>query len=220
MSTRCDDSCRPKALGHTSKRYRRALVAVVVLNLGTGVAEAVAGWLGLSQALKADALDFLGDGAITLLALIAISRGPRWRARAAHLQGLFLGCLALGVVVAAVYRAFEPRLPEAATMATMGIVGLIVNVAAALILVLHRRGDANVRAVWLFSRNDALANVAVILAGALVSWTQTGWPDIAVAAIIAGLFIASSLEILRHSRRELRSLADTPHPEPARRDDG
>ena len=200
----CDDCHDTGNLAHASKGYRRALLLVVVLNLAMGVVEIVGGTLGLSQALKADALDFLGDGLITLLGLLAISRGPMWRARAAFLQGVFLALLAAGVLVAALYRAIEQQTPEAAVMSTLGFFALATNVTAALILVPHRRGDANVRAVWLFSRNDALGNVAVIIAGALVYWTQSVWPDIVTAAIIAALFLGSAVAIIRSARRELR----------------
>src|SRR5690606_21977710 len=111
QSLTCDDRCRPKDLTHASRGYRRALVIVVVLNLTMGVAEMFGGLFGKSQALKADALDFLGDGTITLMALIAISHGPRWRARAALLQGVFLTVLGIGVIAAAAYRVIERRLP-------------------------------------------------------------------------------------------------------------
>jgi Co/Zn/Cd efflux system component len=197
----CDDDVDvPKA----TSGYRRALILVVILNLGTGLTEMTAGLFGLSQALKADALDFLGDGLITLLGLVAVSRGPRWRARAAFLQGIFLALLAAGIILAAVYRAIEQELPSAATMAGFGLIGLLANVGSALVLIPHRHGDANVRAVWLFSRNDALGNVAVIIASGLVVWLKSAWPDIVTAIVIASLFLHSSLEILKTARRELR----------------
>jgi len=211
MSATCDDRCRPKDLTHASKSYRRALAVVVALNLVMGVAEMIGGLLGKSQALKADALDFLGDGAITLLGLIAISRGPRWRAWAALLQGLFLMALGAGVVGAAIYRAFERTLPDAEVMTWLGTVALVVNVACAVILIPHREGDANVRAVWLFSRNDALGNVAVVIAAAMVFWTGTAWPDLVTAGVVGGLFLHSALQISRDARRELRD-PDVPLP--------
>jgi cation diffusion facilitator family transporter len=203
----CDDHCRPKDLAHASRSYRRALVIVVVLNLAMGVAEMFGGLFGKSQALKADALDFLGDGTITLMALIAISHGPRWRARAALLQGVFLTVLGLGVIAAAVYRIIERRLPDSEVMTWLGAAALAVNVASALVLIPHREGDANVRAVWLFSRNDALGNVAVLIAAGLVFWTGTSWPDLVTAGLIGGLFLHSAIDIIRNARRELRGAA-------------
>jgi Co/Zn/Cd efflux system component len=203
----CEDGCRPKDLSHASRGYRRALVIVVALNLAMAVAEMFGGLLGKSQALKADALDFLGDGTITLLALIAISHGPGWRARAALLQGMFLTVLGLGVIGAAVYRIIERRLPDAEVMTWFGAAALAVNVASALVLIPHRKGDANVRAVWLFSRNDALGNVAVLIAAGLVFWTGTPWPDLVTAGLIGGLFLHSAVDIIRDARRELRVVA-------------
>lgn len=204
MSMTCDD-CVEKDLSHASKGYRRVLVVVVVMNLGMGAIEMAGGFFGLSQALKADALDFLGDGFITLLGLLAISRGLRWRARAAFLQGVFLAVLAVAVLVAAIYRAIEQQVPEAAVMGSLGFIALAVNMVAAFILIPYRHGDANVRAVWLFSRNDALGNLAVIIAGGLVFWTNTAWPDLVTAGLIAGLFLHSAIEILKSSYSELRS---------------
>lgn len=207
MSLTCDDCGETKDFAGASKSYRRVLVIVVVLNLGMGAAEMSGGFLGLSQALKADALDFLGDGLITLLGLLAISFGKKWRARAALLQGVFLAVLGLGVIAGAVYRLVEQVQPEAAVMGVLGLLALATNVACALLLVPHRKGDANVRAVWLFSRNDALGNVAVIVAGGLVYWSGAAWPDLVAAMAIAGLFMGSAIEILRTANQELRSTA-------------
>lgn len=203
MSLSCDDCGETKELAGASKGYRRALAIVVALNLGMGIFEMAGGFFGLSQALKADALDFLGDGAITLLGILAISRGQKWRARAALLQGVFLGLLGFGVLGAAVYRVIDQVRPDAGVMGVLGFMALATNIAAALILIPHRQGDANVRAVWLFSRNDALGNLIVILAGGFVYWSSTAWPDLAAAMIIAALFLSSAFEILRDARREL-----------------
>lgn len=184
--------------------YRRALWLVVLLNVGFGLFEIVGGFVAGSQALKADALDFLGDGSITFVGLLALAWSERARAKVALAQGLFLAALGVSVVGMAAWRALNAVPPEAELMGGIGVVALIVNVAAAWILSRFREGDANVRAVWLFSRNDALANVAVIAAAGLVAWTHSAWPDLLVAAIIALLFLHSAYEIVRNARRELR----------------
>lgn len=206
MSAGCDD-CAPGNLTHATPAYRRALWLVVILNLGMGVAEIVAGFLSRSQALKADALDFIGDGAITLLAVMALRWSPEWRARSASVQGVFLAVLGIGVLAGTGYRMLVRELPEAETMGWFGAVALIVNVACALMLVPHRTGDANVRAVWLFSRNDAIGNLAVLVAAGLVAWTKTAWPDLSVAVIISGLFIHSAWAILRDARADLQRMS-------------
>ena len=199
-----DDCCGAKDISQATPAYRRALVAVVVLNLGYGVLEASGGFLAHSQALKADALDFLGDGTITFLALLALSWTERARAQAAMLQGLFLGLLGLGVLAATVYRVFVLHEPEAELMGLFGIGALTVNVAAALLLLPHRRGDSGMRAVWIFSRNDALGNVAVVAAAGLVWFTGSPWPDIIVAFGIACLFLHGAWDIVADARRDLR----------------
>ena len=183
--------------------YRRALWVVVLLNLGYGVVESAAGLLGRSQALQADALDFVGDGLITLLGLLALGRAAAWRARAALLQGVFLGALGAGVLVTTVRRLFVPGQPAAEVMGGFGALALVVNLAAAAVLLRFRRGDANVRAVWLYSRNDALGNLVVVAAAALVAWTGTRWPDLVAALLIAGLFLRSALSIVRDARADL-----------------
>jgi Co/Zn/Cd efflux system component/copper chaperone CopZ len=189
--------------GHVTAGYTRALWTVVVLNVGYGAAEMVGGFLSQSQALKADALDFLGDGLITFLGLLAIGWSLLWRARAALIQGMFLGALGLGVLVTTGYRVLAQQRPEAELMGILGLIALAVNVASAVVLIPHRTGDANVRAVWLFSRNDAIGNVAVVAAAGLVAWTGSAWPDLAVAAVIAALFLQSSWAIVRDARSDL-----------------
>jgi cation diffusion facilitator family transporter len=175
----------------------------VFLNGGYGVIEMIGGFLAHSQALKADALDFLGDGSITLLGLLALSWGTLWRARAALLQGLFLGALGIAVLASTAYRALVLHMPGAELMGAFGLIALVVNVAAAMVLMKHREGDANVRAVWLFSRNDAIGNVAVVIAAGLVWLTGTPWPDLVVAAGIAALFLHSAWEIVKDARGDL-----------------
>ena len=184
--------------------YRRALWIVVLLNLGFGLIEIVGGFLADSQALKADALDFIGDGSISLLGLIALGWTAPARSQIALAQGIFLATLGVGVIALALWRAMNAVAPEAELMGAIGIVALIVNVTAALVLARFRTGDANVTAIWLFSRNDAIANVAVVVAAALVGWTGAAWPDLAVAGVIALLFLHSAYEIVRNARRELR----------------
>ncbi|ARS26962.1 cation transporter [Sphingomonas sp. KC8] len=184
--------------------YRRALWIVVVLNIGFGLCELAGGFVAGSQALKADSLDFIGDGSITLVGLVALGWSAVARSRTALIQGLFLGALGLGVIGFAAWRAFHAVPPEADLMGGIGGVALIVNVSAALVLARFRHeGDATARAIWLFSRNDALANVAVIIAAGLVAWTGKAWPDLVVAGAIALLFLHSATDIIRDALREI-----------------
>ena len=189
---------------HLTPGYKRALWIVVLLNVGYGVVEMVGGFLSDSQALKADALDFMGDGLISFLGLLAISWRPVWRARSALIQGVFLGTLGVFVLASTAYRVVVQEQPEAELMGVFGLVALVVNVTAALVLLPHRSGDANARAVWLFSRNDALGNLAVVFAAGLVAWLDSPWPDLVVAFVIAGLVLQSSWSIVKDARNELR----------------
>lgn len=204
------DDDLPRDLSHITPAYRRALWVVVVLNVGYGLIEIVVGFIADSQALKADALDFFGDGVITLLGLLAIGWSLAWRARSALIQGLFLGALGLSVFAATLYRVVNRGQPEAELMGLFGVIALTINVAAAFVLIPHRTGDANVRAVWLFSRNDAIGNATVVLAAALVAWTATPWPDLAAAFLIAGLFLQSSWSIVRDAWADLAAARGAP----------
>jgi len=195
--------------GWRTPAYRRALWLVVVLNAGFGVIEGVGGVIARSQSLQADALDFLGDGLITWLGVLAFGWRPAWRARAALLQGLFLGALGLGVLGTTAYRVVATQQPRAEVMGFLGIAALAVNVACAVILIPHRHGDANARAVWLFSRNDAVGNLAVVVAAGLVAWSGTPWPDLAVALLIAALFLHSAGVIVRDARGDLREARES-----------
>lgn len=202
-----DDDERIPDLSHVTPAYKRALWIVVLLNAGYGVIELAGGLLAGSQALKADALDFVGDGLISWLGLVAIGWGLAARAKAALLQGTFLGLLGVGVFATTIYRVFVLHTPGAELMGIFGAIALVVNLLAAYVLLPHRSGDANVRAVWLFSRNDAIGNLAVVIAAGLVAWTNSPWPDLVVATIIAGLFLQSALAIIRDARSDLDKVA-------------
>jgi Co/Zn/Cd efflux system component/copper chaperone CopZ len=198
------DDDRIPDLSHVTPAYKRALWIVVLLNVGYGLIEIVGSFLAGSQALQADSLDFLGDGLITFLALIAVGWGLAARAKAAMLQGLFLGLLGLGVVGSTLYRVFVEHEPETLLMGGFALVALVVNVLAAMILLPHRTDDANMRAVWLFSRNDAIGNLAVLVAAVLVWWIASPWPDLLVAFGVAGLFLQSAWSIVRDARQDLK----------------
>ena len=188
----------------TDVAYRRALWIVVILNVGFGLAEFAGGFLAASQALKADALDFIGDGSITFVGLLALSWSAGTRAVVAFTQGLFLAGLGVSVIAMAIWRALNAVPPEAEIMGGFGLIALAVNVSATLVLARFREGgDAQARAIWLFSRNDALANIAVIAAAGLVYVFASAWPDLLVAGAIALLFLHSASDIIADAMREL-----------------
>lgn len=192
-------------LGAPAPGYARVLAVVVALNLGYAGIETLAGlWAG-SMALLADALDFWGDGLISALALVALGWAGRARARVAMVQGLFLAAMGLAVLAAALMRLAGGAVPDEAVMGWAGAGALLVNLAAAAVLMRHRGGDASARAVWLFSRNDALNNLAVLAAAGLVALTGQGWPDLVTAAGIAAVFLWSARIILRDAAAEMRA---------------
>ncbi|MFO7856531.1 MAG: cation transporter [Paracoccaceae bacterium] len=190
---------------HRDPAYRRALWIVVILNVGYGLVEMIGGFVAGSQAVKADALDFIGDGVITFLGLLAIGWSVVWRARSALIQGVFLGVLGLGVLGTTIWRVFAQTTPDSGLMGLLGLGALLINVLAVLPLLRFRKGDANMRAVWLFSRNDAIGNAAVVVAAGLVAWLGSAWPDLIVAFGIAGLFLHSSWSIVRDALGDLKT---------------
>lgn len=196
------DHSHAAAFDGSNPAYRRALVAVIALNAAMFAVEMTAGALAGSRALQADALDFGADALTYGLSLAVIGRALTIRARVAQLKGLSLAAMGLGVLGLALHDALAPGLPKAEVMGMVGFLALLTNVASVLILMHWREGDANVRSVWLCSRNDAIGNVAVIGAAGLVALTGTGWPDLAVAALMATLFLTSALQILRRASAE------------------
>ena len=164
--------------------------------------EMIAGQLAGSQALKADALDFLADTVTYGLSLAVIGASLRTRATAALAKGVSLSLMALWVFGSTIYQTFILGLPTAEIMGVVGVLALAANLASVLLLRPYKDGDANVRSVWLCSRNDAIGNVIVMVAALAVWGTTTAWPDLLVAAIIAGIFLISSVQILKQAWTE------------------
>ena len=161
-----------------------------------------AAWSG-SSALAADAADFLGDSANYALSLGAIALGGAWTSRVALLKGLAMSLYGVAILAYAGWRAWLGVPPEALTMGVVGLLALGVNFGVAVMLYRFREGDANMRSVWLCTRNDVIANIAVLIAAAGVFGTGTVWPDVAVAALLAVLGLASGRIVIRHARAEL-----------------
>lgn len=183
--------------------YRRILIAALVLNLIMLVVEVGAGIASGSLALFADAVDFLSDSATLAASLVVLGLALKWRARAALAKGVSMGVLGLLVLAGGVWRAFHPSLPEATVMGGVGALALAVNFGVALMLLRFREGDANRRSVWLCSRNDAMGNIAVMIAGGGVALTGTHWPDLAVAVLIAGIQTISAASVISRASGEL-----------------
>lgn len=184
--------------------YRRVLWAALAVNAGMFLVEIVAGVAAGSVSLKADALDFLSDAANYAVSLFVLGAVLAVRARAALLKGLSLGAVGLFVAGNALYNAVVLKLPMAEVMGVVGLLALAANLGVAAMLYAFRTGDANMRSVWICSRNDAIGNVAVVLAAAGVFGTGTAWPDILVALVMATLSVTGAMQIVRQARAELR----------------
>lgn len=196
------DSCCPKGVpvfDGVHPRYKRILWTVITINGGMFIGEMVAGQLAGSQALKADALDFLADTVTYGLSLAVIGASLRTRAAAALAKGASLFAMALWVFGSTVYQTLVLGLPRAEVMGAIGVLALAANFASVMLLRPYKDGDANVRSVWLCSRNDTIGNVIVMGAAIGVWSTATAWPDLLVAAIMAGIFLTSSVQILRQA---------------------
>jgi Co/Zn/Cd efflux system component len=199
----CSSSPGPGALN--SPKWQRALWIALVINAGFFVAEIVAGAAAGSAALQADALDFFGDAANYAISLGVAGLAVKWRARAAIAKGSTLIAFAFWVLGSTAWYAFYGSVPRAEVMGVVGIAALIANGGVALMLYRFRTGDANMRSVWICSRNDALGNAAVMLAAMGVFGTGTGWPDVCVAAIMGGLGLWGGWQIVHQARGELRT---------------
>lgn len=194
-----------------SAAYQRALLLVIAINAGMFVVEMLYGITGESQALQADALDFLGDSMTYALSLWAIGQPLSTRGNVALLKGVSLLLMAFWVLGSTFYHVLYSNSPSAPIMGSVALAALAANLISVLLLVRFKDGDANVRSVWLCSRNDAIGNVAVLGAAGLVFLTGTRWPDLVVAAALASLFISSSRQIIVQALAEKRHVAHDHH---------
>ena len=185
-------------------KYRLILWVILLINLTMFIVEAVFGLSSGSQSLLADSLDFFADTANYAISLYVLSKVISIRSKASLIKGYSMGLLGVGVLISTIYKVFFSTIPQAEVIGAVGVLALIANVLSAFLLYKYRKGDSNRASVWICSRNDAIANIAVIFAGIGVWATNTKWPDLAVALIIATLAISGSLRIIRQAKKELK----------------
>ena len=209
MSAHChDEHCHAKApAAPASPRYRRVLWIALAVNAAMFVVELAGGLHADSVSLLADAVDFLGDAANYGVSLLVLGLALRWRARAALLKGLSMGAFGVFVLARAAWAASNGSTPEPLTMGAIGALALAANVTVALLLYAWREGDANMRSVWLCSRNDAIGNLAVMAAALGVFGSGSAWPDLGVAGVMALLALSAAWSVVVQARQELRSAA-------------
>ena len=201
-----DSCCASSCSGDTARHdpaWRRALWIALVVNGVMFFVEIVAGAAAGSRSLQADALDFLGDAANYAISLGVAGMALVWRARTALVKGLTIFAFALGVMVLAVWGLLEGSKPDPWAMTGVGALALVTNILVALLLYRFRSGDANMRSVWVCSRNDAINNLLVIGAGFVVLWTGSGLSDLVVAFIMALLGLQGGWQVVRQARHEL-----------------
>lgn len=205
------DQCCAGKSGKTAlndPRWRRILWIALIINGAMFLVEIVAGVAADSRALQADALDFLGDSANYAISLGVAGMALAWRARAALLKAATMLIFGLWIFGSTVWGFLTGTAPHAEAMGIIGATALVANVVVALMLYRYRTGDANMRSVWICSRNDAIGNLAVMAAALGVFGTGESWPDLTVAAIMALLAIWGSIEVFRHARGDLADAAE------------
>ena len=191
-----------------SSTYKRVLLVVIALNATMFVIEIRAGVMAGSQALQADALDFLGDTITYSISLFVIGMPLVWRARTALVKGLTLAVSGTWILASTLYQSLAFSLPRPEIMGVVALLALAANLISVVLLIRFRNGDSNVRSVWSCSRNDAIGNLAVLLAASGVWATDTAWPDLLVAGIMASLFLWSAMQITKLAIRELRTVGN------------
>ena len=202
----CSHACAAPPASR-SPRYRRVLWAALVINAAMFGVEIVGGLRAGSVSLLADALDFFGDAANYAISLLVLGMALSWRARAALFKGLCMGAFGVFVLGRAAWSLAAGTLPEAITMGAIGALALAANLAVTVMLYAWREGDANMRSVWLCSRNDAIGNLAVMAAALGVFGTGRAWPDLSVALVMGLLALSAAWSVIGQARTELRPAA-------------
>lgn len=203
MSACCSSACSPEKPPVDAK-YRRILWIALIVNAAMFGVEVFGGWRAGSVSLLADAVDFFGDAANYGVSLFVLRLAPIWRSKTAFFKGLTMGAYGIFVLGAAVWNVALGTVPEASTMGVIGFMALAANLSVAILLYAYRNGDSNMRSVWLCTRNDAIGNLAVLLAALGVVGTGAGWPDILVASVMGVLGLTAARSVIIQARGDLK----------------
>jgi cation diffusion facilitator family transporter len=185
---------------NASNLERKTLLTLLLINGIMFIVEAIAGWIGESTGLLADSLDMLADASVYGVALYAVGRSPRLQSNSATASGVIQVSLGLGVLFEVVRRFIYGSEPVSFLMMSFGVVALIANVSCLLLLAKHREGGIHMRASWIFSTNDVIANLGIIISGGLVWYFHNRMPDLIVGTIISGFVLRGGIQILREAR--------------------
>lgn len=197
--------CEHSHLQNQSQSYRRILWTVLWLNGLMFFIELAMGLKAHSVSLWSDSLDFLGDALNYGISLFVLQQSLAWRAKASLVKAYSMGAFGIWTLATALYYLSQGRIPNYHDMGIIGVIALLINIISAVLLFREREGDSNRASVWLCSRNDALGNIAIMLAAAAVYFTQSAWPDILVALLMTTLALHASRQVIRRARAELRT---------------
>lgn len=200
----CHDHCNASGQSDISAAYRKVLWVCLIANAVMFVAQMIASYAAHSVSLLANSADFFSDAANYGISLYVLNLSLRQKAKASMFKGISLGLVGLWVAFETLHHALQPELPKPLIMAAISVVALAVNVGCAMLLYKYRGGDSNRESVWICSRNDAIGNIAVMIAAAGVFVSSTIWPDIIVAAILGWLAVSGSLRIIKSAKKELK----------------
>lgn len=203
----CHDHCDADGQSDVSAAYRKVLWVCLIANAVMFVAQMVASYAAHSVSLLANSADFFSDAANYGISLYVLNLSLRQKAKASLFKGVSLGFVGLWVAFETLHHALQPELPEPFIMAAISVVALVVNVGCAVLLFKYRGGDSNRESVWICSRNDAIGNIAVMIAAAGVFASGTIWPDIIVAAVLGWLAISGAIRIIKSAKKELNHAA-------------
>ncbi len=198
-----DSCCKPKPEAKT-KKFKIILWIALVLNFAMFLIEFTSSFLANSQSLKADSLDFLGDAGNYMISLFVLGMSLKVRANASIIKAITMGTLGLWVVFEVIRTPFVGASPNFYFMTKLGLIALLVNTLVAFLLYQFREGDSNMKSVWLCSRNDAIGNIAVIIAGFFVHYFNSYWPDLIVASLMAYLSLSATIKIIKAAKLELK----------------
>jgi cation diffusion facilitator family transporter len=211
MSDSCNNNCSFTSKEHLTPRYKTILWIVLIINAGMFLVEMIAGVKGQSVSLMADAVDFLSDAGNYVITLVVLGMSLRHRAIAALVKGVSMGAVGLWVLGSLAYYALQGTVPSVPIMSTVAFLALTANVISAFLLYRYREGDSNMRSVWICSRNDAISNIAVMLAAGAVYFVGHGWPDLLVALIMAAVSLYGAWQIINAALKEIKYTKTHPH---------
>jgi Co/Zn/Cd efflux system component len=203
-------ACEHNKINDVSKDPKLVLWFAFGINLFMFFVEQVYGWIAESRALLGDSVDMLGDSGFYLITILAIGKTPIFGARAAFVKGIFMSFFTLVALVSIVYQFYDPKIPEAEIIGFVGVLALLANLICAAVLMGFRDKNINMKSMWICTRNDVLANIGVLIAGAGVALTSSPWPDLIIGGVIGLLIMKSSIQILKESKKEIKRLHELP----------